>query len=177
MKEIKAGSAPGPNEIPAIVFRKYASALVKPAKLIWRLCLDDGVMPEETLLSIITPIYKGEGKGESANYRPVALTNHLTKVFERVVRCQIITHLEENLLLNITQHGFTQGRSTITQLLSYYDTVLTMLEERQDKSVDVIYLDFSKAFDKVDHRILLKKMSTRIFFYKKVIRRFRAKLS
>ena len=159
MKEIKAGSAPGPDEIPAIVFRKYASALVKPAKLIWRLCLDDGVMPEETLLSIITPIYKGEGKGESANYRPVALTNHLTKVFERVVRRQIITHLEENLLLNITQHGFTQGRLTITQLLSYYDTVLTMLEERQDKSVDVIYLDFSKAFDKVDHRILLKKMS------------------
>ena len=157
MKEIKVGSAPGPDEIPAVVFRKYASALAKPVSMIWRICLDEGVMPEGTILSIITPIYKGDGKGESANYRPVALTNHLTKVFERVVRRHIVQHLEENALLNMTQHGFTNGRSTITQLLVYYDTVLSMLEEKGDKRVDVIYLDFSKAFDKVDHHILLKK--------------------
>ena len=157
MKEIKVGSAPGPDEIPAVVYRKYASELAKPVSMIWRICLDEGVMPEGTILSIITPIYKGDGKGESANYRPVALTNHLTKVFERVVRRHIIKHLEENALLNMTQHGFTNGRSTITQLLVYYDTVLSMLEEKGDKRVDVIYLDFSKAFDKVDHLILLKK--------------------
>ena len=62
MREIKAGSAPGPDEIPAVVFRKYASALVKPVLRIWRICLDEGVMPEGVILAIITPIYNGDGK-------------------------------------------------------------------------------------------------------------------
>ena len=159
MGEIKAGSAPGPDEIPAIVFHKYANAIATPVMRMWRISLDAGVMPEGTILAIITPIYKGDGKSEACNYRPVALTNHITKIFERVIRKKIIAHLEENALLNITQHGFTQGRSTITQLLAYYDTVLSMLEGREEKNVEVIYLDFAKAFDKVDHKILLAKLS------------------
>ena len=57
--------------------------------------------------------------------------------------------------MNVTQHGFRERHSTITQILCYYDSVLTMLEG--GNPVDTIYLDFSKAFDKVDHQILLKK--------------------
>ena len=60
--------------------------------------------------------------------------------------------------MNITQHGFTEGKSTISQLLSYYDSVLTLLEEKDCQKVDVIYLDFAKAFDKADHGILLAKL-------------------
>ena len=158
MEEIKPYSAPGPDEIPAIVFNRYAKVLAEPVMQIWRLCLDEGIIPEGMVLAIITPIYKGVGKSEPANYRPIALTNHLTKIFERVLRKTILVHLEENALLNITQHGFTKGRSTISQLLAYYDSILTMLEEKGDKKVDVIYLDFAKAFDKVDHGILLEKL-------------------
>ena len=126
---------------------------------IWSMCLDECNMPEGTILAIITPIYKGSGKSEPANYRPIALTNNLMKIFERVLRKAILKHLELNTLLNTTQHGFTKGRSTISQLLTYYDSILTMLEEKGDTKVDVIYLDFAKAFDKVDHTILLAKLT------------------
>ena len=76
----------------------------------------------------------------------------MTKVFERVVRKCILVHLKDNGLLNLYLI------STISQLLSYYDSVLSMLEVRDNQKVDVIYLDFAKAFDKVDHGILLAKL-------------------
>ena len=68
----------------------------------------------------------------------------------------MVRHLDENGLMSDTQHGFRTRRSTITLLLKYYDSILTMLEKKNE--VDVIYLDLAKAFDKVDHDILLLKL-------------------
>ena len=68
----------------------------------------------------------------------------------------MVSYFEENKLFNTSQHGFRRGRSCLSQLLTYFENVLTRLEE--NKCVDVIYLDFSKAFDKVDHLILLEKL-------------------
>ena len=124
----------------------------------WRASLDTGLMPEGRSKSIITPIFKGGNKSEAKDYRPVSLTNHTTKIFERVLRKALIKHMESNNVLNNTQHGFRSGRSCISQLLSYYDSVLSLLD--QGHAVDAIYLDFAKAFDKVDHTILLKKLSS-----------------
>ena len=83
---------------------------------IWRICLDTGLLPEGTALATITPIYKGGEKSKPANYRPVTLTNHPTKIFGRVLRKAIVNHLEQHNLMNNTQHGFRSGRSTISQL-------------------------------------------------------------
>ena len=123
--------------------------------------LRDGVhaqrkMPKGTLVSIITPIYKGGDKTLSANYQPVALTNHMVKIFERVVRVALVDHFFANGHLNRSQHGFKIGHSTMTQLLQHLDSVLSILEGGDD--VDVVYLDLAKAFDKVDHNILLLKL-------------------
>ena len=114
-------------------------------------------MPNSSILTIVTPIFKGGGKSEPANYRLVSLTNHLTKIFEKVIRKEVV---ERNHFFNITQHGFTEGKSTISQLLSYYDSILSMLVDDRGRNsrVDAIYLDFAKAFDKVDHDILLQKL-------------------
>ena len=88
----------------------------------------------------------------------MSLTNHTTKIFERVLRKALVEHLKSNNLLNEAQHGFRRGRSCITQILKYYDSILTLLEDGQ--SVDAVYLDFDMAFDKVDNQILLKKLET-----------------
>ena len=115
-------------------------------------------MPEGIIHAIIVPILESIDKSLPSNYRPIALTNHLTKIFESVLRKIIVKHMEENDLMNRTQHGFRKGHSTVTQILTHYDSILTMLEE--GNAVDSVYLDFSKAFDKVDHQILLKKVES-----------------
>ena len=70
------------------------------------------------------------------------------------MRKHLVKHLEENNALPDSQHGFRRSRSCLTQLIEHVDTVLRSFNEGNE--VDVIYLDYSKAFDKVDHRLLLK---------------------
>ena len=86
-------------------------------------------------------------------------------MFEKVVRNALVKHFDDNNLFNNSQHAFHQ-RSCLSQLLSHFENILTRLESNHN--VDVVYLDFAKAFDKVDHNILLKKleqlgMSGRVF--------------
>ena len=78
------------------------------------------------------------------------------KVFERVVQKKIIHYLEENKLLSYNQHGFRKGRSCLSELLSHFNDLFENLGNSEDS--DTIYLDFSKAFDKVDHALLIKKI-------------------
>ena len=91
-----------------------------------------------------------------ANYRPVSLASHIMKVFERVIKMHLIKHLQENDLIKQNQHGFVSGRSTQTQMLQHYSDVVEALLD--DTRIDTIYLDFAKAFDKVNHHILIKKI-------------------
>ena len=103
----------------------------------------------------ITPIHKGGDKGEPKNYRPIALTSHIIKLFEKVVRKNIVNFMEANDLYNEGQHGFRSGRSCISQLLAHHEKILRHMESGAD--VDVVYLDFAKAFDKVDQQQELLK--------------------
>jgi hypothetical protein len=156
ISELKSCAAAGPDGVPAIVLKKCSEALATPLKLLWRRSLDDGEVPQQLKLGLITPIHKGEAKTEPANYRPVTLTSHLVKVFEKIVAKQLVNHLKVHNLFNVNQHGFRDGRSCLSQLIQHHQKVLDALED--GKQVDVVYLDFSKAFDKVDHGLLLEKL-------------------
>jgi len=101
----------------------------------------------------VCPIHKGGSKADPAHYRPVALTSHLIKVFERIVRLALVKLLEETCQLPENQHGFREHRSTLTQLLTHWDQVIDLME--QGMTVDVIYTDFAKAFDKCESNVLL----------------------
>ena len=118
--------------------------------------MEVGIIPASLKSSIIPPIHKGGNKSEAANYRPVALTSHIIKIYEKVIRNRLANHLDNNNSFNKNQHGFRKGRSCLTQLLAHHDNILNLLE--QGYNVDVVYLDFAKAFDKVDHNILLHKL-------------------
>ena len=107
-------------------------------------------------MAIVKPIHKGGNKNKPQNYRPISLTSHTIKIFERIMKNKIIDFLENENLLKDFQHGFRRKRSCLTELIDHYGTILQHLENNEN--VDVIYLDFAKAFDKVDHGILFHKL-------------------
>ena len=156
LNELNPDSSAGPDGWPSYLLHHYRDIFAPHLHMIWRKSLDTGQMPEGINVAFITPIFKGGEKCEPGDYRPIALTSHLTKVFERVVRKEIIRHLAANHLLNSTQHGFVSKRSCLTQLVEYYSNILNLLEKHG--TVDAIYLDFAKAFDKCDHGVILHKL-------------------
>ena len=155
--DIPSSSSPGPDGTTPDFLKTYIDELVGAISKLWRRSLDDGDMPDDVHLAYISPIFKSGDKSDPANNRPISLTNHLTKIFERVLKDVIVRHLAESQLLNETQHGFRSGRSCMTNLIEYYESILLHLQH--NRSVDSIYLDFSKAFDKCDHGIILQKVS------------------
>ncbi len=154
--DIKPNAASGPDEIPVSLLKNCKEALAIPIHLIWSHSLTSGEVPSFYKLSNISPLHKKDSKALPSNYRPISLTSHIIKVFERVIRKKLVLHLEKNNLLCSNQHGFRSGRSCLTQLLHHFDDVLESLINNAD--FDSIYLDYAKAFDKVDHKLLIKKL-------------------
>ena len=102
--EISADSACGENDIPALILKECKHTLSKPIMLLWRDSFQNGYIAKQFKSQIITPIHKKASKAEPANYRPIALTSHIIKVFERIVRNQLVAHLEGNKLLSMRKH-------------------------------------------------------------------------
>ena len=155
-KDLKTSSSPGLDGVPAVLLKTASKELSQPLFLLWRASLDQGVIPPDLLLVLISPVHKGGSRGMPANYRPVALTSHIIKMFERVVRRWLVAHLEDNNLLPDGQHGFRAKGSCLTQLLSYWDNILDQMEE--GKGVYSVYTDFAKAFDKCETGVLLQRL-------------------
>lgn len=156
--ELSMTAAAGPDEFPAVLLKKCKHILSEPLCRIWKHSLKHGIVPPILKMASIVPIHKGGSKGTPKNYRPIALTSHLIKIFEKVLRKYIVSYLEENELLNNSQHGFRSGRSCLSQLIAHMDNILEGLE--RGDNVDVIYLDFAKAFDKVDIAVTLNKLQS-----------------
>ena len=122
----------------------------------FRRSLAEGVVPADWKKANVTPIFKKGSKGDPGNYRPVSLTSVACKIMESVLRDAITEHLERNHLISGSQHGFFKGRSCATNLLEFLEKA--MLAADEGKAMDVVFLDFAKAFDKVPREQLLKKL-------------------
>ena len=113
-------------------------------------------MPDSWKKGNITALFKKGDKSNPGNYRPVSLSSVICKLMEKLVRVIIVNHMIKNELFSNKQFGFISGRSTTLQLLRVMDEWTEILDH--GGQIDSIYMDFMKAFDKVPHRRLLKKM-------------------
>ena len=114
-----------------------------------------------TLLSkkLLLPLFfKSGDRTAPSNYPPISLTSVIIKVLGRIIHKQIVAFLISKGYLNPTQHGFRGGRSCLSALLNVFDDIMHLMSG--GNTVDMVYLDFAKAFDKVDHGVLLHKIKS-----------------
>ena len=124
--------------------------------VIMKSSFDTGVVPDDWRTANVTPIFKKGNRNKVENLHPVSLTSQIGKLFETIIRESLVEHLDKNGLINASQHGFRKGGSCFSNLLTFLDGVTRSLDNHD--TVDVIYLDFVKAFNKVPHKRLLDKL-------------------
>jgi hypothetical protein len=155
---LKPFKSVGVDMVHGYVLRECVESLARPLSLIFQQSYNDGVVPAIWKKANITPLFKKGGKLEPANYRPVSLTSIVCKLMESLLKDTMVEHLEANQLINVNQHGFVRGKSCVSNLLETIDELTYNLWHRN--SIDVVFLDFAKAFDTVPHKRLLAKLKT-----------------
>ena len=156
INKLKKTSAPGPDGISSRLLQNHINSLSFALSIIYENSLESGIVPLEWKIANVTPIFKKGAKGNVENYRPISLTSIPCKILESILKDAIMDHLLDSELLKSTQHGFMKNKSTVTNLLEFFEKITGHVDDGD--CVDVIYLDFSKAFDKVPIKRLISKL-------------------
>lgn len=148
----KTGS---PDDIPTIFYKNTLAHIVKPLSLLFTLSTQQMKYPDKWKISHISPIFKSGDKADVKNYRPISVLSAMAKIYDRILHNYLLSKTAH--LISAAQHGFTAGKSTITNLLEYVNYIATNM--MGGGRVDVIFMDLAKAFDKIIHEILLRKLA------------------
>ena len=156
LKELNPNKSQGPDLIPPRVLKEICNEIASPLGNIFNKSLETGTLPEDWKTAEVTAIFKKGSKTDPGNYRPVSLTCIACKILESFIRDVIVAHFTDNDLYAKCQHGFRKKRSCVTQLLEVIDNLTELLDKGEP--IDIVYLDFRKAFDSVPHERLLTKL-------------------
>ena len=156
IKAMKDNKSPGVDGIPPKLLMETVEQISIPLARVFNLSLKEGVVLFEWKEANIIPLFKKGSRNKSENYRPVSLTSVICKLLERLIKDHMVDFLVKHNLLNSSQHGFLKARSCLTNMLCFLEEITKWIDV--GSPVDIIYLDFQKAFDKVPHQRLLLKL-------------------
>ena len=156
LQNLKASKATGVDNIPAKVLKAVSHIIAPSLTVIFKQSLSTGIYINDWKLARVSPIYKSEDRKKCENYRPISILPIISKVFEREVFTQIYEYLNENSLLSKSQSGFRPKHGTVGALIQMCDQWLSDMDK--GKINGVVFLDIRKAFDSINHKILLRKL-------------------
>jgi len=156
LSKLNTSKSQGPDELNPKLLFELRSELCKPLTTLFNVSIQTGLIPQDWRDASVAPLHKKGSKNKSENYRPVSLTSIVSKLLESIVKDSLVKHLDENALIRNSQHGFTRGKSCLSNLLEFFEEVTKTLD--RGEAVDLVYLDFAKAFDTVPHCRLFKKL-------------------
>ena len=146
----------GHDNISNVLLKRLKQSITIPLSIIFNKSLEEGIFPDEMKLADVVPLYKNQNRSECTNYRPISLLLTLSKLLEKVVYSRIYTYLEKHEKLYVSQYGFREGHScknAVSELVS------KVVKGQQEGFYTLaLFLDLSKAFDSLEHKVLLKKL-------------------
>ena len=154
IRKLKSKSSCGPDRIPPFIVKGCAEHLASPLCYLFNLCLQRSVYPRMFKTSRVCPIYKKGDRHDGQNYRAVSILNVFSKCFEIILCDRLLSFVVSSIAPE--QHGFVRGRSTVSNLTIFTSDILESFSKNYQ--VDTIYFDFTLAFDKVNHSLLLIKL-------------------
>ena len=155
---LRIDKSPGPDGLHPRLLKELADELCQPLTTIFNLSITRTELPSQWREAVIIPIYKKGSRADPANYRPVSLTSIACKLLEKCLTERITQHITANELACPQQHGFTTGKSTTTNLLEALNIWTEALSH--NIPIDIIFLDYAKAFDTVPHQRLIAKVKS-----------------
>ena len=158
LRLMKTNKAVGLDSISARLLRDAANVLASPLRDIINLSFEKGQFPSSWKCAKVTALFKEGDKSDKDNYRPISVLPTVSKVIERAVHSQLYDYLDSNNLLAVNQFGFRRARSTALALTQFTDEVLSNMDKGLVNGV--VFIDLKKAFDTVDHVILLGKLKS-----------------
>ena len=149
--------ATGPDGVSPRLLKTLSDELAPVLTVLFQASINQGILPQEWKKANVVPIFKKGERSKAENYRPTSLTSVICKMLEHVLCSQILDQCDKNNILTNAQFGFRKRRSCETQLLLTLQDLSSTVDCKGQ--IDVILLDFSKAFDKVPHQRLLHKLT------------------
>ena len=157
IKDINPNKSPGPACLDPSVVKQTAEPLAPILSYIFNISMGSGRVPDQLKIAKVLPIFKADDNRKFSNYRPISILPIFSKILERVVYVRLMKYLTKHNILSNNQFGFRKNHSTFMAVLDLIDNLSKSIDEKEF-SVGV-FIDLSKAFDTVNHKILIEKLS------------------